>query len=249
MLNRIFSFDSAKAIKANDYGYLNAIQYIAPFTLGGVGNLCPQASEGCKSLCLGEHSGQAGMVKNDSDINSVRKSRRDKAVRFMRDRKAYVADVVRSIELAEIKAAKLGLKLCVRLNGSSDIAWEGIGCTRNGVAFKSIYLAFPHVQFVDYTKNHYRFGRDLPANLHLTFSRSETNEATAIELLARGVNVAVVFAGTAPTMWNGFETIDGDKHDLRHLDKRASGLGGGYVVALTPKGRKAKRDVSGFVVR
>jgi hypothetical protein len=86
----------------------------------------------------------------------------------------------------------------------------------------------------------------LPANYHLTFSRSEENEATALELLARGVNVAAVFAGDKPAIWNGFAVIDGDEHDLRQLDPRGER---GFVIALSPKGRKAKRDMSGFVIR
>ena len=48
--------------------------------------------------------------------------------------------------------------------------------------------AFPSLQFVDYTKNAKRFDRALPANYHLTFSRSETNEVDALRLLDRGVN-------------------------------------------------------------
>lgn len=261
--NRIFSFGTdkpsanatqygnPKAAKAIAFGYLNAIHYMAPFTLGGVGNLCPHASEGCKSLCLGEHSGQAGMVKHDTDMNSVRLSRRAKAQRFMRDRKGYMTDIVHAVELAQRKAARLGLKLCVRLNGSTDIAWEGIACERNGQSFRSVYAAFPDVQFVDYTKNAYRFDRTLPANLHLTFSRSETNNDKALALLDRGVNVAIVYSEEkkASAMVTGYRVIDGDTHDLRHLDPRAETGTKGYVVALTPKGRKAKRDTSGFVVR
>ena len=37
--------------------------------------------------------------------------------------------------------------------------------------------------------------------------------------------------------------IDGDLHDLRHLDPK------GVVVGLSSKGNKVKRDMSGFVVR
>ena len=59
MRNRIFSTDSPKAIKADKYGYLNAIHYMAPADLAGVGNLCPFLSTGCKALCLGAHSGAA----------------------------------------------------------------------------------------------------------------------------------------------------------------------------------------------
>ena len=240
MLNRIFSTDSAKAIKAADYGYINGIHYLAPANLSGF-NLCPHASAGCIALCLGWHSGQAGMVKLDSDINSVRKSRNDKAVRFMRDRANYMRDVIRSIELLVAKAAKLGVKLCVRMNGSSDIAWEGVK-----VEGKNLFEIFPQVDFVDYTKNPLRFNRALPANYHLTFSRSETNESDCLALLARGVNVAVVFADAVPSLWNGFTVIDGDKHDLRQLDPRGAI---GTVIGLLPKGRKAKKDTSGFVVR
>jgi len=177
----------------------------------------------------------------------------------MRSRAEYLLDFVRSTDNAIARAAKAGLAVCLRPNGSSDIAFEGIRFTieRNakgkairvtlgGKEGKSIFDHYPAVPFVDYTKNPSRFDRALPANYHLTFSRSETNEAIALSLLARGVNVAVVFAGEIPATWNGFTVIDGDKHDLRHLDPRGEV---GTVIGLAPKGRKAKRDTSGFVVR
>jgi len=53
-----------------------------------------------------------------------------------------------------------------------------------------------------------------------------------------------VFAGVMPSEYLGAPVISGDEHDLRHLDPR-----GGYVIGLSPKGSKAKRDQSGFVVR
>jgi hypothetical protein len=245
MLNKIFSTDSAKAIKAQGFGFVNAIHYMAPASLSGV-NLCPHSSAGCRALCLGWESGQAGMVANDADMNSVRKSRVQKAQRFMKERGAYMVDVVRSIENELARSAAAGKRLCVRMNGATDIRFEAIGCTRNGQAFRSVMQAFPEVDFVDYTKNPRAFDRVLPANYHLTFSRSEDNEATALYLLTRGVNVAVVFAGDKPRYWNGFNVIDGDEHDLRQLDPRGSQ---GFVIALSPKGRKAKKDQSGFVVR
>jgi len=244
MKNRIFSTDSPKAVKADKYGYLNAIQYMAPYTLAGVGNLCPHASAGCKALCLGEHSGAAIYY------SSVRASRRAKAVRFMRERHAYMADVVRAINTELRRAKRKGKTLCVRLNGSSDISWEGI---RDGKG-KTVFDLFPDVQFVDYTKNWNRFRKPLPANYHLTFSRSEENDDKALILLEHGVNVAVVFAEGVGRQalaygWKGFDVIDGDEHDLRHLDPRAEKGCAGYVIALSPKGYKAKRDTSGFVVR
>jgi hypothetical protein len=245
MRNRIFSTDSAKAIKAGEYGFINAIHYMAPADLSGF-NLCPHASVGCKALCLGWTSGQAGMVKNDADMNSVRQSRVDKARRFMRERGAYLVDVVRSIELLQLQASRKGVSLCVRMNGSTDIAWEGIACERNGTRYRNLFEAFPDIAFVDYTKNAARFKRALPANYHLTLSRSETNEQQCVDALGHGVNVAVVFAGDKPAQWQGFDVIDGDLHDLRQLDPRGAR---GVVIALSPKGAKAKRDTSGFVVR
>lgn len=243
MKNRIFSLDSPKAIKARGFGYLNAIHYMAPASLAGVGNLCPAATDGCIKLCLGEYSGQAGMVKHDSDMNSVRLSRREKAQRFMRDRKAYMRDVVRSIELAQAKAEKLDLKLCVRMNGSTDIAWEGIACERNGQAFRNLMEAFPELQFVDYTKIASRLTRKLPGNYHLTLSRTEKNDSQVISIVSNGLGNAAIVFETVPVTWHGLPVINGDEHDLRHLDPA------GVIVGLSPKGTKAKRDQSGFVVR
>ena len=73
-------------------------------------------------------------------------------------------------------------------------------------------------------------------------SRSETNEAQAIDILRAGCNVAVVFGKGLPATWQGFEVINGDESDLRFLDKR------GVVVGLKAKGA-AKKDTSGFVVQ
>ena len=167
------------------------------------------------------------MVKDDSDMegNSVRKSRVQKARRFMRDRVNYMVDVVRSTELLVDRAVRMSLKPCVRMNGATDIAFEHIKCVRNFTMYASVFDAFPSVDFVDYTKNPKRFNKPLPPNYHLTFSRSETNESDCLALLARGVNVAIVFEAV-PATWNGFT-----------------------VIGLLPKGRKAKKDRSGFVVR
>jgi len=253
---RFFSLDSAKAIKAREFGYLNAINYMAPANTAGVGNLCPHASAGCLALCLGWYSGQAGMVAGDSDtaLNSVRKSRQDKARLFMSDRAAFMLEMTFGIDRAERKATREGLRLCVRLNGATDIAWEGI---RLFGGKHNVFELYPHIQFVDYTKNVKRALKHaaglMPRNYHLTFSRSETNEADCARVLAAGGNVAVVFAGEFPRQWHGYEVVNGDAHDLRHMDAGSTHLYGqaqrGIVIALSPKGTRAKRDRSGFVVR
>jgi hypothetical protein len=236
MQNRIFSVDSPKAVKAKDYGYLNAIHYMAPHRLAMVGDLCGNASPGCIALCLGQHSGAATYYP------SVLRSRIAKAKRFMKERAAYLADMHRAIMAVVRKALGLGFTPCVRLNGATDLAWEHF--KHDG---KSLFDWFPNVQFVDYTKSLKRMlawlAGKLPSNYHLTFSRSETNEADCRRVLALGGTVAVVFANGAPANYLGHPTIDGDKHDLRHLDPN------GVVVGLSPKGNAARRDKSGFVVR
>jgi hypothetical protein len=248
VFERFFSLDSAKAIKAREFGYLNAINYMAPAETGGHGNLCPHASPGCLALCLGWYSGQAGMVKGEYGTNNVRKSRQAKARMFMTDRKTFFDEMIVGIERAKRIAARQNLNLCVRLNGATDIAWERVKLESDRYAFgETIIERFYNVQFVDYTKNvrralaHAR--GELPANYHLTFSRSETNEDSCRQVLAAGGNVAVVFAGVMPATYLGVMVVDGDTHDLRHLDPR------GCVIGLTPKGPRAKRDRSGFVVR
>jgi hypothetical protein len=241
--DHFFSLDSPKAIKASKFGYVNAINYMAPASTAGVGNLCPHASAGCLALCLGWYSGQAGMLSNaelETGSNNVRRSRQRKAEMFMRDRKAFLEFVTKGIAAAQRKALRVGKALCVRLNGATDIVWESVA--------PFVFATFSTIQFVDYTKNYKRMLRfcegKLPSNYHLTFSRSEINEAECLDVLAHGGNVAVVFAGKLPETYLGRQVINGDEHDLRHLDAK-----GGVVVGLSPKGRKTKNDTSGFVVR
>jgi hypothetical protein len=234
LFQRFFSVDSPKAVKAQKYGWLNAINYMAPHRLAGVGNLCPHASNGCIKLCLGEHSGNAALYP------AVLKSRIAKARLLMQNRQAFLKEMTAGIRRARATAKHQKLKLCVRLNGATDIAWERVA--------PHIFAENNDLQFVDYTKSFMRAldharGVSFPANYHLTFSRSETNEAQCQLVLAAGGNVAVVFADLFPDRYLGYPVIDGDAHDLRHLDPR------GCVIGLSPKGTRAKRDASGFVVR
>lgn len=260
---RIFSTDSAKAAKASGFGYLNAIHYMAPYKLGGVGNLCSHASAPCIALCLGQYSGQAAIVSDlENGTNATRESRKLKAQLFMRNRAEYMNRLARDIVKLEREAARENLKLCVRLNGSTDIVWERISFpiddkTAKALASRNhcpalpdfagrvmtILQLFPDIQFVEYTKNPKRLaGR--PDNLDLTLSYSAENSVDCVNALLAGENVAMVFHGGLPESFAGFPVINGDLHDLRHLDAK-----GGFIVGLSPKGRKAQNDTSGFVVR
>ena len=246
--SRFFSVDSTKAIKAQGYGYLNAINYMAPANTAGAGNLCPHASPGCLALCLGWYSGQSAMLSNaelETGTNATRNSRARKSVQFMHERKVFIAHMHAGIDSAKRKAQREGLKLCVRPNGATDIVWESVS--------PDTFTKYSDIQFVDYTKNYRRMLRfcsgKLPSNYHLTFSRSETNWEQCADVARAGGNVAVVFSELIKVSallhgYRGLPVVDGDLHDLRHLDPK-----GGFVIALSPKGRKTKLDQSGFVVR
>ena len=238
---KFFSTDSAKAIKADKYGWLNAINYMAPHDTAGVGNLCPNASEGCKALCLGMYSGQAAMVSDlENGTNAVRESRIAKSQYFMNERQAFMGEMAHHIKAMIRKADRENKKLAVRPNGSSDIAFEYI----KGYNGQTLPEQFPDIQFVDYTKSLKRMlNPNRPSNYHLTFSLSESNMHEAIHVLANRKNVAVVFGDGLPDTFMGHRVIDGTEHDLRHLDPQP------VIVGLDPKGKKAKADTSGFVVR
>jgi hypothetical protein len=252
----LFSTDSAKAAKASGFGYLNAIHYMAPATLGGAGNMCSHYTLACLYNCLGWQSGQASMVKDlDAGMNNVRESRKLKAQLFMRDRAEYMNRLARDIIGLERKAIREGLQLCVRLNGSSDLRFERIKFAIDDKTAKALRLPhmagisatilqlFPAIQFVDYTKNPNRLD-GAPGNLDLTLSYSVENDADCVKALLSGHNVAMIFDGGLPSSFAGFPVINGDLHDLRHLDPK-----GGHIVGLTPKGRRAKKDTTGFIVR
>jgi len=123
---RFFSTDSAKAVKADKFGYLNGINYMAPHDTGGAGNLCPHSTAGCRALCLGMYSGQAAMVTDlEHGTNATRESRVRKAQYFMNDRKAFMAEMNWHIHDLAKKAKRKGKTLAIRPNGSTDINFAG----------------------------------------------------------------------------------------------------------------------------
>ena len=256
---RFLSVDSAKAVKAQAFGYLNGINYGAPHKLAGFGNMCSHASNGCIKVCLGVESGQAAMHKA-GELNSVLRSRIAKTEYFMRDRSAFMAEFAYHIAKLYKEAKTAGLKSCARPNGSWDQKFESLPVSIDSNLagslskymqrpviegrYKNLMALFPEVQFVDYTKNPNRFAHKLPINYNLTFSLSETNESTARAILASGFNVAAVFSDGLPDTYLSRPVINGDAHDLRFMDPQ-----GGYIVGLSPKGLAAKRDQSGFLIR
>jgi hypothetical protein len=226
----------AKTIKGNKYGVLTGILYLAPHDISGY-QVCPKASEGCKLACL--YTAGYGVY------NAVQQGRIKRTKRFFEDRVQFLADIVEDIERVIRTAKRHGQLAAIRLNGTSDIAWEKFAVSRAGVGYRNVFEAFPEVQFYDYTKILGRKSALSYKNYHLTFSLSESNDKDARKAIDAGFNLAVVLnigpKVAKPSAWNGFPVIDGDISDIRFKDKK-----GGHVVALSAKGR-ARHDTSGFV--
>jgi hypothetical protein len=107
-----------------------------------------------------------------------------------------------------------------------------------------LYEIARNVVFYDYTKIRQKAGRRVLPSGHrytVAFSRSESNELEAVEVLRSGGIAAVVFKDM-PKTWNGFRVVDGDSRDDLMLDVR-----GAVVLGLKAKGQ-ARRDKSGFVI-
>ena len=251
-VSSLFSVSSdAKTIKGQKYGYLTAVQYLAPAKVSGIVNLCSWASKGCELACLNT----AGRASFDDNIS---KARINRTIWFVRFKPQYWARLVKEIQSVIRKANRLGLIPVIRLNGTSDQVWEFM--TIKGTEFDglNIFEAFPFVQFYDYSKAPIQKRQNLPENYHLTYSYSEdTTPEMIADNIANGRNVAVVFnvckydnrkschnkcKCSLPTTWMGYKVISGDDSDLRFNDDI------GVIVGLKAKG-KAKHDNSGFVVK
>jgi hypothetical protein len=222
---KLLSTSNYKLEKSQDFGYLTFGLSLAPYNLSGK-NLCPYASRGCAAACL--FTAGMGVYKN------VKSARIAKAKFFNEHPKEFLAQLETEISAAIKKAAKLGMIPAFRLNVVSDVAWENYG----------IFDKFPNVQFYDYSKNPFRMADfiacKLPANYHLTFSRSEENQKHVERIIELGGNVAAVFR-ELPKKYLGKKVVSGDENDLRFLDKK------NIIVGLKTKG-KAKKDTSGFVI-
>jgi hypothetical protein len=222
---------NAKTVKGRKKGYITAITYLAPSDASGVTNTCPNASKGCRAACL--------FTAGRGRMSNVMQARINKTKFFVEDPNLFMDQLICETSSFIKRAEKKGMIPCERLNGTSDIAWEEIL-----VDGKSIMEHFPNLQFYDYTKRPTRMkaftGGKLPANYHLTFSRSETTKDSTIKAILRdGGNVAVVYLGELPKEDFGAEVINGDESDLTFTYKS------GVIVGLTAKG-DAKVDKSGF---
>jgi len=235
----LLSSNNAKTVKGEKKNFKTFILYMSPFTQNSKGvNLCPMASNGCASACLFE-SGFGGIYTN------VKQGRIEKTEFYLSNRIAFLDKLVVEISKLEKKFKDSEFTLAIRLNGTTDISYEK-QITSNG---KTIFDTFPSIQFYDYTKNYTRFKKVLPSNYHLTFSLSETNFDKAMDLLNKGVNVAMVMSKLVDNLF-GYKVVNGDETDLRFTDPKNVIVGLKYK-KNTGKGGAEKNKLaleSGFVI-
>tara|TARA_R100001079_G_scaffold54855_1_gene28038 strand:- start:3 stop:713 length:711 start_codon:yes stop_codon:yes gene_type:complete len=224
---KLLGSSTYKMEKSSGYKYLSEILHLAPSNIGGV-NICPNSSPECVDLCLNT-SGRGQMT-------SVQKSRLNKKYYFLANRLEFLNHLDREIKLSSERAKRKKLKYTVRLNGTSDLPFERYRL-ENG---KNLMENNPNVQFIDYTKITNRLFQKLPKNYSLTYSQAENNLDNVKKILKTKYNIATVFRKKLPKKWLGRRVINGDKHDLRHLDPKK------VIVGLIAKGRAIK-NFNGFV--
>jgi hypothetical protein len=241
MTFQLLTVGNPKTLKGMDQGYMTYLLHLAPADLSGY-ETCPKRTAGCTSSCLNT-AGRGGMFRKGESTNVIQEARKRKTRLFFENRDTFMALLVADIERAIRQSAKQGLIPVFRLNGTSDLSWEKYPVMRGGIEYRNVFLAFPEVQFYDYTKV---LGRKVNgiSNYHLTFSAADGNDSDVVRAINAGMNVAVVFGvpktQALPVAYAGRAVFNGDDSDLRFLDPR------GVVVGLYAKG-KAKKDTSGFV--
>lgn len=214
-----------------DHGYDTAILYMAPSTVGGIGDACPFSTKACRKACI--------FYTGRGQMNAVQQARIRRWHRFMNERDDFLAELYKRLKSLQHKADRNGNIAAMRLNGTTDLLWEGIKYEG-----KNMMEHFPRTLFYDYTKIPNRMYKKLPDNYTLVFSRSETNHDTCMEILknTRHKISVVVPPGRKPKTWLGHRCADADKHDLLFLYK------GSRILLLSAKG-KMKKDTSGYVWR
>jgi len=224
----------AKSLETNRHATM--ILHLLPASLSGW-NVCAQSTPACRHFCLNT-TGRGAFTK-------VQQARLERTQLYFNDRQAFLAQIRKEIRTFIRRCTRKKLTPSIRLNGTSDIPWERVD--------PNLFQEFPDLQFYDYTKLERRMLKYLdgylPANYHLTFSRTESNDSFCNIVLRHGGSVAAIVEPGAyhyiPSILYtpGVTTLDGDEYDQRFLDPDNS------LVILKPKGTKAKNDTTGMVIR
>ena len=231
--------NDAKTKKGAKLGIDTGILYLAPAT-----NATPKGETLCDRATIAKCLAPCLFKAGRGRMSSVEMSRLFKTLFMLQEWELFEQQLNAEIRHNTAKSKRNGRQFAVRLNGTSDKDWSKIARDN------------PDTVLYDYTKNVERLG-NTPPNYYLTASYSGANQDyshSVLDAVMRGYNAAVVFRDRSTAEramsqgWKGFEVIDGDEHDVRFLDPRATVPGqAGYIVALYAKG-PAKQDRTGFVI-
>jgi len=237
-IKNLISFGKdAKTIKGEKYGVRTGIVYLAPGNLSGF-EVCPSRTRGCTAACL--------FTAGQGRYANVKQGRLRRTYTFTHRTQEFLTRLLVEIDKEKTKVGD-SMLLAIRLNGTSDIAYEDYPVTDvDGTVYPNIFAARRDVQFYDYTKRFARLDRikAIP-NYHVTFSRADTvaNQINSGLAIAKGFNITVVFRNELPEKYMGYRVVDGDETDIRFWDSGSEPV----VIGLKAKG-KAVTDESGFVV-
>lgn len=200
---------------------------LAPAKSSVLYNVCRYSTEVCVESCVA-HTGN-GRWDKTKDARALK-------TQFLADDpSAFMTLVVNEIDLA-VERHK---KVAVRLNTFSDIPWENV--------FPLLFERWDdNVTFYDYTKWPVAERPDTDV-YDLTRSAHERHSNDEIKgMLDAGSRVAVCLdigrKGDIPDTYLGFPTVDGDKHDARFTEPKAT------VVVLRPKGSARKNGYAREVI-
>ena len=223
----LIGIQNAKTQAGEALGFLTGVMYLAPHALSGF-NVCASSSPDCRRDCL--YSSGRGKLPTTKDARLTRTRL------YFEAREAFMQKLIYEIAALMALAFANGLRLAIRLNGTSDILWERVTAAHTAARHTSIMQEFPLVQFYDYTKHEKR--RAIPGNYHLTFSAQSHTLEKAFAFIAEGRAVcAVVSEATHARLLEGatrsqsnMRFHDAASHDARFLDPPNS------VGLLVPKG-------------
>ena len=142
---KLLSTGNPKILKGLAEGYNTYILHLAPADLSGY-ETCAKRTAGCTAACLNT-AGRGGMFKKGETTNVIQKARIRKTQMFFEERMYFMNWLVKDIELAIKQSANKGLVPVIRLNGTSDLAWEKYEVVRNGKLYRNIFEAFERIQF------------------------------------------------------------------------------------------------------
>jgi hypothetical protein len=222
---------NAKLVKNDRESF---IMYLSPHTNNSKGiNLCVGATEECILACLYD-SGYASVYA------SVNEARQRRTEFYINSKEEFMIQLAKEINEFILQAD--GKEILFRLNGTSDL--DFLYMLKKYADFD--FMSTPaNVFFYDYTKI---FGKIVKYGhcsdkYKQTFSFSGSNTEECLQALKLGNNVAMVYKGTMPKEWNGYEVVDGDVSD-EEMFKYS-----GKVLGLKLKGNKQKKaKIEKFVV-